>query len=1155
MKKYIHTGIYSILARTLSIFLAAIYGISIANAIPLEQYSAESQLAQGRWRKIIVPKTGMQFISNAQLRTMGFTDPAKVNVYGYGGREITTILSSSTYVDDLPMQPVVRTADGLIFYGVAVDKWSIAGDYYVPYKASLNMYSTQSVYFISDRENTTEQMPEQSTPLRTEVIIVDSFRERILHEKDLAAPSNAGGWILGEDFTQQRHQDFKFSLPGLVPQSEVGVSVSFGVNSLTNSSLQISINGEEMPATASDILTSNGSAETFLTPTTTVKVWKNPTEEMTVGVQYNATGQVLFARLAQIIVSYDRQLDITDGPITFYTSNNYNSTTTYKINGCGGETQIWDVTDPSRPVRIKYTLKDGKAMFTSATSAYREYVAFNPDKITLTPTIGEYIQNQNLHARSVPDMVIISPKQYTSQAERIADMHRHLDAMDVLIVTPEELYNEFSSGAPDVTAYRKALKMWYDRGMGQGGADFASKLKYCLIMGRPTYDQRQLTDIVRNAGYPRPLIWQTPDNSMNTYSQTTAISSDDYITCLEDNQGRFELRSAKMSISVGRMPVRYADDARRAVDKLLKYIEQPELGSWRNRIVMIADNGEDEAMSHYLQSESMYKIMQSGSVAPSFNFDRIYFDTYTPKKTSTGVEYPVAKQRFLHALEEGTGIVTYIGHANPREWTHDNFFNYTDITSMNNKRLPFFYTATCEFTRWDADELSGGELMWNNDNGGAIALISTSRSVFISYNGILTNNVARYFLSNETDGKARRIGDILRLAKNHMINDDNRLSFLTIGDPAMRMPIPQNTVRVEAINGQQIDPDNPDTWPTLQGGEKMTVSGSILNTQGNVATGFNGNISIDVYDAERTYETMPDSYTDTVYYYNDRQDLIAIGKTTVSAGRWNAEIYIPTDIANLFTPAQLSLYAWDETGAEAHSTCQSMYIYGLSETTDDKGPQITEFTLNTPAFVSGQQVGPHPVVYASFTDESGINISNVGIGHQMNLCIDGKTYYTDLINYYTPKQNDPYSGSVIYPIQDLEPGKHTLTLTVCDNANNISTADIDFVVTASPKPNLYRVSTDVNPAVSSVKFILAHDRLSQDVECTVDVYNLNGMRVWSGRTSGKTDLEKGPIIEWNLCDGSGTRVPRGIYLYRATVKTAEGVSVSQTQKLAVAAAR
>ncbi|MDE5869646.1 MAG: hypothetical protein K2H18_05390, partial [Muribaculaceae bacterium] len=290
--------------------------------------------------------------------------------------------------------------------------------------------------------------------------------------------------------------------------------------------------------------------------------------------------------------------------------------------------------------------------------------------------------------------------------------------------------------------------------------------------------------------------------------------------------------------------------------------------------------------------------------------------------------------------------------------------------------------------------------------------------------------------------------------------------------------------------------------------------------------------------------------------YNDRKTRLASTSAKVENGRWSARLLLPMEIENNFSPALITAYAWNNsTGDEAHGATDNLYVYGYEEpeTPDEKGPEIESFYINSASFTSGAVVNSNPIVFATLSDESGINISDAGIGHQMTLTLDGKKVYTDLNTFFTVDPSRQGCGSICYPLEDIEPGKHTLTLSVWDNANNSSSATLEFNVGAAVDPMIADLSTNVNPASTSVVFNVTIDRPNTEVNCMLEVFDLSGRTVWKSDRKVTTDMQSTLNTTWDLRDSSGVRVARGIYLYRATIRTAEGTYSSKSKKLAVTA--
>ena len=1102
-----------------------------ALAINPEFYATSSRMAEGRWVKVEVKETGMQFISNSTLKGLGFSNPDKVNVYGYGGRMLPERLDT-TVPDDLPLAVSLRTPAGIVFFGHCSTDWELSAK--GEYSHISNPYSDHSYYFLSDRDEERPVASQAEEAVATDAEPISVFTECLLHEQDILAPYTSGRVILGEDFRTQRTRTFNFQLPDNTGVAKA--SVVFGAR-VSNGMSTVNVRAIGTDASGSVNIPGTSNSTTFLNRNT-CSLSVESGEKLSLEVAYTNSGTLFTAALDYIEVSYPRQLRLRNDELYFRL--NPSSATEVVIEGCSDATILWDVTDPVSPKAVTLHQDSGDTKFVTP-GGERRYIAFNPGKVTRTATGAGVIRNQNLHAMDAPGMLIVSPEQYRTQALRIADLHAKTDGLQVSVVSPEEVYNEFSSGTPDVTAFRRLLKMWYDKAGGNPG-DYTA---YCLLFSRPTYDNKLGTPLVKRAGYPRIPIWQEP----GVFTESGSYSTDDYIGMLDDQPGTLSLGNSTIHVAVGRMPVKSVAEAETAVSKLEKYLLTPTLGTWRNNVMLIADDQDNG--QHLEQAEKVIANMRSGENGSDLIYEKLYLDSYPLGYSGQGAVYPEAKQRMMDKIAEGVSLIDYIGHANPKSWGHENLLTWTDITSMTNRNLPFLYAATCAFMYWDADEVSGAEEMWLTPEAGVIGMICPSRTVYISANGTLNAHVASWMFKRGADGLPLRLGEIMINGKNNFKGDTNKLRYGFMGDPAMRLPYPGYKVELTTINGKAAS--GQDDYPELQARSRVRLSGRISDIEGNTAEDFNGTIEIQLYDAEKVVETYGNGTEGKVCTYNDRKTRLFTGRTTVSNGYWETEFIMPSEIENNYSPALISLYAMNENGDEANGSNEQLYVYGFDTTaTDDTdGPAITDFYINELGFKDGSAIGPNPVVYASFSDPSGINLSEAGIGHRMTISVDGKDWYDDLDLYYAPDVETFEKGKISYPLQGIEPGDHTLTLTVWDTANNSSSASLNFSVRADWKPSITELTTDVNPATTSVNFLISVDGSLGKMGCTLEVYDLGGKLVWSADTSGFSESVNSLSYRWDLRDSNGRRVPRGIYLYRSTVTTPEGHVTTKTRKLAV----
>ncbi len=1112
-----------------AVMLAVVALLSALPAIAADEERVPSRLASGRWMRVRVSETGMQLVTKAQISAQGL-DPAKTRVYGFGGRMVPENFPQGL-PDDLPLQPSVATGAGIVFYGTDHLSWNASNSH------TANPYSEESWYFLSDADpgEAAEMLPAELLEPRGENAR-DTFTECLLHEQDIFAPTNSGRKLLGEDFRGQSSRSFSFQLPGNTGEP-VAVRVNFA-SLLTNGqgNLKFTANGKELPYSITDLISGASSSESFMEMANILKTVPDAGNSLSFGIGFTAAGSVTLARLDWIEVAYTRALELEGSDLHF--GMNLKPGETVKVGGCSADTRIWDVTLPHAPREVSYTLQGQSALFAPAEGGYREYVAFNPSKVKRSVVPGGKVANQDIHSLPTPDMVIISPAEYLNASERLADMHRKTDGMVVHVLTPQAIYNEFTSGAADVGAFRKMLKMWQERGLADPEGP---QTRYCLIMSKPTYDNKMITPTVKSAGYPRVPIWQSESDN----STSKSYSMDDFIGMLDYNMRG--VATATIHVAVGRLPVTSVDEAEAVVDKIINYVTAPDYGSWRNHVMLVADDGNGN--KHMSQMETVFSRLTTQGNGSSFVYDKVYFDAFPLVPTAAGDTYPGAKAKMLSRWNEGVGFINYIGHANTVSWSHEKVLLWDDITSFSNDRLPILYAATCEFARWDDDSKSGGEVMLLNPSGGFVSGIIPSRSVYIDKNGNLSEYTMREFFKRDAEGKARRLGDIMVAGKNSYPNDDNKLRYCLLGDPALRILSPSHTVVTETLGELSADAEA----QIFGARSSVKVAGHILNPDGSPADDFNGIIEVSLYDAERVVTTFGNPKDGSEFDFNDRATRLAAESCVVKEGRWETMLRLPAEIENNFSPAMLSYYAYSDTGVEANGMCDNLYVYGYNENAeeDTEGPVIELFTLNHNEFASGDATHRSPVVMATFSDPSGINLSDMSVGHDITLRLDGKSPYGDVSSRYTP---DPYregAGSIVYALEDLEPGTHELELKVWDNAGNSSTATLLFNVAVRKTAGIQSFSA--LPVEGSTLINVALDRPANGTSVLFEIYTMGGRRVWHSEVQGSGRTSNVCSAVWDRKDDAGREMGRDIYICRATVTTEDGSVTRASTKIATGA--
>ena len=750
------------------------------------------------------------------------------------------------------------------------------------------------------------------------------------------------------------------------------------------------------------------------------------------------------------------------------------------------------------------------------------------------------ITNQNHHADPQADMVIIVPtsQKLMAQAQRLQLLHQSKDLLRVNVVPADELFNEFSSGTPDATAYRRYMKMLYDRATTD-----ADMPRYLLLFGDSGWDNRMLTGDWKSYSPDDFLLCYESENS---FSETECYVTDDYFCMLDDNEGGDLVRSDKADVAVGRMMARTDTEAKTMVDKVISYVTNEYAGAWQNTLCFMGDDGNQNMHMSDCDTAVIRNIQR---LYPSFNIKKIYWDAYTREVSSTGYSYPDVTRLIKQQMLNGALVMNYTGHGAAYTVSHEQVVSTADFAAPTSLRLPLWVTASCDIMPFDSNESCIGETAMLNANGGAIAFFGTTRTVYSYYNRYMNKAFMEHVLASPK-GRRNSIGEAVRLAKNELITQGrdrttNKLQYSLLGDPAVILASPTIDLKVDNINGQSVDGEP----VRLSAGQTITVSGSV---PGN--SNFNGIATITVRDVEQTIVCKRNnpSEADAAFTFKDRPNTLYTGSDSVRNGRFNFTFALPKDISYADATGLITLYAVNaEKTISGHGRSEGFSMGSDADaTTDGIGPSIYCY-LNTSSFTNGGSVNPSPFFYAEISDNNGINASGSGIGHDLELIIDGEMSRTYSLNdYFSYNFGDYRSGTIRYNIPELPEGNHKLLFRAWDVLNNPSTAELAFKVVKGLEPSVLSVDLTRNPATTSTTFIINHDRAGSQLDIEIDIFDMSGRQLWKLTESGVSSTNT-YTIDWDLRIDGGRPLNTGVYLYRVQLGSDGSSKVSQAKKLIV----
>ncbi|MGB8359213.1 MAG: type IX secretion system sortase PorU [Bacteroidales bacterium] len=1111
-------------------------------------YVHSSVLKQGNWIRLAVTEPGIFRIDYSQIRDMGFTDLSAVTLYGnntgqlsfYNDGSAPDDLRKIAFKTETGSDGIFNEGDYLLFYAEGTHRW-IYDKNTERYKYKRHYYSDTAWYFITSMPGDASLITGEQTPSEPYNQVSSSGDVRWRHEEELINLISSGReWY--QQIVPGTENNISPPFENLILTEKIKYNVRVLGRSDTESSFTLRQGSTELktitvpPVNLADL---NGVYATIVVAEDScLPASSTPSFTLTFGNNGNlaATGYIdyvdFFAR-AQLKYT-DKQLFITDSR-----SVAASGITRFTVSG-SSSLQVWDVTDPFAPKILETSFAAGNTVFTAATDSLRKFVAFTAGQVMRPIIDKDPVPNQDLHSAGPADMIIVTHPLFEEYARRLAEIHMADDGTTSIIVTPGQIYNEFSGGIPDAAAIRNFVRMVRDRGI-----ESTSPLKYLLLFGDGSYENK--TPPPQNTSYIP--TWQ----SENSHVGVLSFTSDDFYGLLDDGEGEAD---GFLDIGIGRLP---ADDTAAAgvmVRKVASYLDSSALGSWRNILCMVADD--EDSNLHMMDAESL--TAAATEAAPPLVTEKIYLDAFRQVTTVTGDSYPDVVKAINDRIAEGCLIFNYVGHGNESGLAHERVVRTNDINSWKNKNmLPLFITATCEFSRFDDVDInqatrqisaktSAGEMVLLNADGGGIALMSTTRVVYSAPNFTLNRNIYDYAFVTAPDGRSMRLGDIIRLAKINSGPGMNKRNFLLLGDPALRLAWPvQGKVVTDSINKISVE----FATDTLKALSLITISGHIENKDGDLMTGFNGVIEPVVYDKASSVSTLANDGGSPMTY-PVTGNVIFRGTTTVSAGNFSFSFIVPLDINYSFGKGSVTYYAHDGT-ADVNGNYSQIIVGGFSDINinDTEGPVIRLF-MNDTLFNDGGITDTSPSLLALISDESGINATGSGIGHDIIAWIDDDMEGAVVLNSLFGTDTGVHtSGSLTYPFIISEKGEHTLSLRAWDNLNNPSVSSLRFVVVTGGAFRLTNLLCYPNPVTGGTKFTAEHNRPDAEINVTITIFSTDGRAVKVIKEQVNSTGYSLPDIPWNGCDENGGRLTRGLYLWRAEAVTAEGETASAAGRVII----
>lgn len=1080
-------------------------------------YADRSVLADGNWYKLAVKAAGIYKIDIPQLNAMGISTASlpssHIRLFGNGGAMLPED-NAAPRADDLPeiAISVMDGGDGLLngndyilFYAPGPHTWQKDAQ---GYRHTYNLYTDSACYFLNISPGGLRVQPAPAVPNPN--FNVSAFDFRVFQEDELHNILSSGKQWLGDEFGNGNgstaERTYTINLP---PGGLTDVFVRFQAVSRSTGSSRF------------DVLVNNVLAESFYPAPVSGNIFEEYASPA--GGWFPAQGGGTLTLRYQGNASAQGWLDFLEvqgraalrmpaqGALLFRDASGTGPGRIgrFSIDNAAAQTQVWDVTDPGRPRSLPSTFSGGSLQFNADCAILKEFAAFTPETLPQPEYIGP-VPNQDLHGASTPDMLIITATVLENAAARLAAWHNAAQQLQVSVVTVDQIYNEFASGSPDPTALRDFVKMHYDRG----------GLRYLLLFGRASYDYRDRlpgnTNIVPT--------WQ----SSSSWHGITAYMSDDYFGFLDDgdnigNNGQINL----LDVAIGRLPVKNAAEADAVVDKIAGYHAPRSFGPWRNEMTFVADD-EDNNL-HLEDAETVSRIIETEQ--PVYNVDKIYLDAFPQVSSSGGSRYPAANEAITNRINSGTLVWNYTGHGGFSRLAEEAILEEAALPAWKNAdRLPLMVTATCDFAPFDNPAFQSlGEKLVLMPEGGAIALMTTTRAVFAASNLVMNANYFRLAFQPGTP-----LGEGARLAKNETyaaLGDViNNRKFQLLGDPALLPAFPLWRVYTDSINGQPLSGAD-----TLKALGKYTIQGSVRDADGMIKQDYNGVMTTTVYDKPAGSSTLGNDPGSAAVVYRQQDRILFKGTQQVRNGRFSFTFVVPRDILQEDGHGKISYYTQNET-SDGTGVYGQLPVNGTAAApADNEGPQIQAW-MNDESFRDGGLVNEEPLLLVRLYDDNGINATGNGIGHDIVAILDDSTRFFNLNAWFEARRDDYRQGDIRFPMAGLAPGEHTLTIRAWDTHNNSSTIRIRFKVVLKATLAVENVFNYPNPFRDQTRFVFTHNQQGTDLDVVIRIFTPAGQLVRTMSSTINSVNGRYDGVPWNGTADSGARLTPGIYFYQIVVK-------------------
>ncbi|MCX6640179.1 MAG: type IX secretion system sortase PorU [bacterium] len=1104
----------------------------------LQQANLVDPWPAGDFYKIRTSESGMYHLTYSDLVSAGINpqglDLRTIRIFNNGGEQLPKDLvtprpsgpiENAILVLDKNQNNQFDSDDEIIFYGKSVNEWKWNPNWNSGqgrYEHYLNPYTDSNVYWLSINSNGPQgkrmlplglQTTPTNNPVYTRAYIFEEKSYYAIYD-DYDLPVYMPN-LFGDLFSGSSSRTFTISLSNVYASANAHLKLKLQSGDSSSHLFNIYLNNEPLLSSSntSTPIEIDISPGTLNNGINTLRL-----DHVSASAAYLDYYELEYAR--SLTASSGRE-DFISPAVDGYAQYNLQQFV---------NPRIFDVTSFSDVKTIQ------APSFTDEIHTYspKRYIACD-DNALLTPQSINKDQRSgdeytDLRSTLGADILVIVADEFYDAMKAYED-YRETSAptpAEVLRVRMSDIFDEYGWGLQDPTAIRDFLKSTLPI------YNWAVSPLYVLFVGDGDFDYKNSLSAT-NDNFVIPYV-SGSECTDDWYSYFTPQANDAY---------------AYPEVASGRWTARSVEDVNTFISRLISYESNPDFGPWRDQITFVADDEYKDGQ--YSSSETLHiqytENLAEHYVPKFFNEQKIYLTEYPLVwDPSGGRQKPDATRDLINAINDGRLLINFMGHGNPTVWTHEHvFLQSRDLPLLRNEnRLPLFLAATCDWAYWDSPfSQSMPEVMLTMPDAGAIAAIAATRTTGPSSNALFVNNFYTELFWEET---GQRLGEALMRSKarvfvhnpgNGYINNSNTEKYHLLGDPYMRLAMPQLKV---ALDSSQVD--------TVNALGEVAVSGRLTTSSGLPVTGFQGVARLQLIDVRIPvfygFNNGPPPSTPT---YILPGNLIFRGDVSVQDGQFVSNFIVPVDISYGESGGRVSVYAYSDV-TDGIGYVDSVTFGASAVALQDSTPPQLKVYFDNPGFRSGDPVGSQSVLYVEVADSNGVNITG-SVGHALMVTIDdlNPINLTSSFSYYL---NSHTTGRAEYQLTpgEFSAGQHTAHAIAWDAANNPSVTEVVFNLLSSGELQLTQLLNYPNPFKDQTRFTFY---LTEPAQVTIKVYTVAGrmVRVLSDIPGNASFNYDDPHLQWDGRDSEGDLLSNGVYLYKVIAKGISGKEVLQTSKLVV----